>query len=221
MLGLSITADARGDRMRMINCTTVFRTPEQAMKYLVMDFDTLHFTPGERIADIGASGAHMPGWLSLFYKDLDITLEDLDSGCLNKQQINYVMQYYANINKGLQPENIRSHVVIGNDSSATLPDAAYQKVFLINTHHEITKPAPMAADLYRITAPGGSLYILETVSSTVAVRRRDCPHMVAIENDLLNLYNHAGFRLVKTNVTRNFKIRAVAVRICGYHFVKD
>src|ERR1043165_4618978 len=80
-----ITWAQRTDK-QMSNCAWLYSKPDMAMRHLVERFDSLHFAPGEHIADIGAKGANMAGILSMFYKDLDITLEDIDSSCLNTEQ---------------------------------------------------------------------------------------------------------------------------------------
>ncbi len=205
--------------MKMTGCTNLYRSVEDAQKELVAYFDTLHCAPGEHIADIGASGAHLPGWLSLFCRDVDITLEDIDTLCLRQRQVASVMNYYAGLS-GRQPEDITTHIVIGNDSSTTLPSTTFQKIFLINTYHEITKPAAMAAELARITAPGGTLYVMEVTSSTVSVRRKDCPHNVSVESELLARFTGAGFRHLKTRVASREKLRGVKVQVACYHFIR-
>jgi SAM-dependent methyltransferase len=204
----------------MANCTFYHSKADMARKRLVQFFDTLRFAPGEHIAEVGAKGANLAGMFSLMYKDIDFTLEDIDSGCLNDQQVDFVLRHYSSINGGKHPEGIRCHVVIGNDSSTTLPTAAYQKVFFINTYHEVTKPKPMLADIYRILAPGGILYAQENVSLRKPVRRKDCGHMTPVESELLQAFQAAGFSLLKAKVSERHRRKGDKVQWTWYQFQK-
>jgi ubiquinone/menaquinone biosynthesis C-methylase UbiE len=215
-----LKGNAQRTDKQMANCTFLYSKPEMVRAKLVAFFDTLHFTPGERIAEVGASGANLAGMFSIAYKDIDFTLEDIDSTCLNDQQTAFVLRYYAGINGGKQPEGIRCHVVIGNDSSTTLPDAAYQKVFFINTYHEVTKPRQMLADIHRILAPDGTLYMQEQVSDKMNMRRHDCGHLMPNEQQLLQAMTDAGFRLAKVNIMdRKWRITGHS-KSCWYQFRK-
>jgi ubiquinone/menaquinone biosynthesis C-methylase UbiE len=190
------------------------------MEELVSSWDTLRFASGEHIADIGAKGANMAGVLSMFYQDLEITLEDIDSTCLNDAQVSYVLDYYMEINGNKEPVGFKYKVVIGKDTSTTLADAAFQKVFFINTYHEVTKPKQMLADLYRILASDGILYAQEKVTESKQVRRKDCGHFMPVESDLLKAFSDAGFRLIKSNVTDKYKRKGERVKSCWYQFRK-
>lgn len=220
-LSVPIASGAQRSDEQMSDCAWYYSKPKKAMKDFVRYFDTLHFAPGERIADIGAKGANLAGVLSMFYTDLDITLEDIDSSCLNNEQAAYVLRYYAGINDGKHPQGISVHVVIGNDSSTTLPDAAYQKVFFINTYHEVTKPKQMIADLHRILAPGGTLYAQEKLASTKQVKRKDCGHIMPLEKDFVKQFTDAGFQVLKVNVTESFMQKGDRIRSCWYQFRKE
>lgn len=190
------------------------------MKELVRSWDTLHFAPGEHIVDVGAKGANLAGVLSMFYDNLDITVEDIDSSCLNDKQVAFVLDYYASINEGRKPKGINCHVVIGTERSTTLPDAAFQKVFFINTYHEVTKPKEMLADLYRILRSGGTLYVQEKVTESKPLQRKDCGHIMPVEAEFLKAFSDAGFKLDKTKVTESFRRKGDRVKSSWYQFRK-
>lgn len=215
------TVTAQRTEKQMRNCAFLYSKPEMALKYFYAAFDTLQFAPGERIADIGAKGGNMAGILSLVYDNLDITLEDIDSSCLNRQQIAFVLQHYAAIRGQPVKPGIQTHLVIGSDSATTLPAAAFRKVFFMNTFHELTKPITMVAELYRITAPGGMLYVLETVSTSKRLKRKDCGHLMPLDREVIEAFDAAGFRLVKSNVTERFRRKGDEVMVKYYHFRKD
>jgi hypothetical protein len=162
----------------------------------------------------------MAGVLSLFCDDLDITLEDIDSSCLNDKQVAFVLDYYAGINEGRKPSGISCHVVIGRETSTTLPDALFQKVFFINTFHEVTKPKEMLADLYRILAPGGTLYVQEKVTASKQVRRKDCGHLMPVETELLKAFSDAGFKLATVKVTESRRVKGDRMSSSWYQFRK-
>jgi ubiquinone/menaquinone biosynthesis C-methylase UbiE len=219
-LSFPATSSAQRTDKQMSGCAWYYTKPPKAMKAFVSFFDTLRFAPGERIADIGAKGANIAGVLSMFYSHLDITMEDIDSTCLNDEQAAYVLRYYASINGNKEPEDIRLHVVIGNDTSTTLPGAAYQKVFFINTYHEVTKPKQMVDELYRILAPGGILYAQEKLTSKRHIKRKDCGHIMPLEEEFVKQFTDAGFQVLKVNVSETYRQGVVRVRSCWYQFRK-
>ena len=219
-LSASLPSAAQHTEQQMRNCVFLFHKQEQARKFLDDNFDHLHFAPGEHIADIGAKGANMAGILSLFYSNIELTLEDIDTACLSPEQVAFVLHQYELLD-GHAPSDIHYDVVIGNDTSTTLPANYFTKVFLINTFHEITKKDAMLRDLYRITAPGGMLYVQEKVSLKKPVMRKDCHHLMPIQSALVAAFEAAGFKLVKINVTRKARQLGNRIIVGTYHFSKS
>jgi len=199
-----------------------FQSPniEAARKFIRNHFDTLVFAPGERVADIGAQSGNLAGLFSLFYDSLEITLEDIDTFCLAAPKVRSVMRWYDGLRASPPPPAFRTHLVIGTPSSTTLPTAAYSKVFFMNTYHEVADKAAILAELYRITAPGGTLYVSERVSTTKVVKRKDCGHGTPLERDLVKAFTGAGFRLVRTLAFDRYRRGGDVVRACCFHFVK-
>jgi len=204
----------------MTNCGFWERSRAKTWKFLRNGFDSLQFGAGERIADIGAKGATMAGMLSMFYDNIDLTLEDIDSSCLNEGQLAYAIEHYRKVNGGTTAKNNNFHIVIGNETGTTLPDTAFRKVFCINTYHEVTKKAQMLRDLHRILAPGGTLYLEERVSEHKKLRHKDCNHEMILESELLSALQAAGFRLVKTNITDRYRQKGDRVKMAWYQFAK-
>src|ERR1043165_2470649 len=98
ILSLPCTGYAKRVHNKMSGCTFLYGSRDKALKELVRSWDTLHFAPGEHIADIGAKGANLGGVLSMFCSNVDITLEDIDSSCLNDRQVTFVLNYYNGLN---------------------------------------------------------------------------------------------------------------------------
>ncbi len=196
------------------------RSRDKTWNYLRAGFDSLQFRPGERIADIGAKGATMAGMLSIFYDNIDMTLEDIDSSCLNARQVAYAVEHYRKVNGGTTAAHNRFQVVIGTETGTTLPDTAFRKVFFINTFHEVTRQPEMLRDLHRILAAGGTLYVEERVSHNKTVRHKDCHHIMPKETELLAAFEAAGFRLVKTNVTARYRARRDRIHVAWFQFAK-
>lgn len=192
-----------------------------ARTYLATAFDTLTFLPGERIADIGAQSGNLAGVFSLFYDDVDMTLEDIDSTCLNAAQLRATMRYYYGLRTHEPPKNFRTHVVIGTETSTRLPDTVYSKVFFMNTFHEVAEKGPILAELHRITAPGGTLYVTERVSTTKHIKRKDCGHGTPIERELLADFGAAGFRLEGAKVTERRRQQGDWVKRMTFRFRRD
>jgi ubiquinone/menaquinone biosynthesis C-methylase UbiE len=214
-------AHSQRSEKELRNCVFLYSKPALALRYLHAAFDSLHFTEGERIADIGSKGGNLAGILSLAYDRFSITLEDIDSSCHNRQQVEFVMQYYADLSGQPRKTGIQTQIVLGNDSTTTLPPASFSKVFFLNTFHELSRPRQMVAELYRITAPGGMLYVQETVSASKRLKRKDCGHVMPVDREVIEAFDAAGFRLVKTNVTERFRRKRDAIQVKYYHFRRD
>ncbi len=202
------------------SCGFRMRSLRWVEKRLFGTFDTLRFLPGERIADIGAQGGDLAGWMHLYYPGLDVTLEDIDSSCTNPTQVERMLRHYAAMRKPAAGPPMVWRTVVGNDTGTTLPTAAFAKVFMMNTYHEISRPAPMLADLHRITAPGGTLYVTELVSTRKQMKHGGCNRLMPVEQDFLKAFRVAGFRLENIRVLSREVREGDAVRNCCFRFRK-
>ena len=200
-----------------------FRSPSAAAArtFLTTYFDSLSFTPGERIADIGAQSGDLAGKLSLFYDDLDMTLEDIDSNCLNPAQLRANLKYYYNLRERESPKNFKTRIVIGTETSTLLPDAAFTKVFFLNTYHEVAQKEDILRELFRITAARGTLFVTERVSTTKRITRKDCGHGMPLERELLADFRKAGFKLDGTKVSERRRQQGDEVKRMTFRFRKD
>ena len=219
VLCCAVRATGQPEHSHLSGCNFLLDDTASARQYLTGLFDSLSFSPNEHIADVGAKGGNLAGVLSLFYNNIDITLEDIDSSCLNKIVVDSMFQYYDRISGGKR-NNISCHLAIGNEVNTLLPEHAYQKVFLLNTYHEFSRPAQMLRNIHHILAPDGILYVQEAVSTYHYMVRPDCRHMTTLQRDLLSAFRYAGFELDQVKVLRRIEMRRDVVCVNLYRFRK-
>lgn len=173
----------------------IFMATEKAVqKNFSLIYDTLTIAPHERVADIGDQGGNIMPVLDYKYDSLDVTLEDISSQWLNPVRVDSVTAYYNRLFGKISTN--RYSVVIGNDSSTTLPDAYFDKIFFVNTYHECSQKDKMVRELNRICAPGGLVILVEVVSKKAGKTRNDCHHIMPTNAEIQRMFKANGFSQV-------------------------
>jgi predicted methyltransferase len=92
-------------------------------------------------------------------------------------------------------------LVLGIEDSTRLASGAYDRVLLMNTYHELSDKATVLRDIHRVLRAGGRLVVMERMASKPGKTRKDCGHLMPVEDDLLADLERAGFRNVNKAVT--------------------
>ncbi|MCJ7446136.1 MAG: class I SAM-dependent methyltransferase [Bacteroidales bacterium] len=120
--------------------------------------DTINFTKGDVIADIGAGNGSVEAMLSIFHDSLTFYIQDIDTSVCNQKTINEVISFYQVINK--KPFTNNFIVVAGSDDKTNLPDDTFDKVLMLWTYQYFINPQAIMTDLKQKLKSDGLLYIV-------------------------------------------------------------
>ena len=176
------------------NCGFYDKDTTQLRKTYETNIKYWEVQKGETVASIGPANGNLEVRCSLFVDNINWTLEEIDSSCLNKTEFDRVLNYYQTLANKKVIGNFK--LVIGDDTKTNLTANTYDRVLLINVYHELTKQKEMIAEIYKILKNKGKLVIMERVTNKKGKRRKDCPHIMTYEPDFIKLLNEQKFELV-------------------------
>jgi hypothetical protein len=159
--------------------------------------ETLQFIEvkkGEQIASVGAQNGNMEVQLSIFTDSITWTLNDIDTGCLNKEEFGKVLYYYETLANKKIASNFS--LVLGTETKTNLKTNFYDRVLLINTYHELTDKNLIVDDIYNSLKSKGRLVIMERMGNKRNKKRRDCNHIMPYEPDFIEALKASHFILV-------------------------
>jgi ubiquinone/menaquinone biosynthesis C-methylase UbiE len=156
----------------------------------------LHLQPTDSIADVGSGSGYSLIPIANTCPECRFTVQDIDSNTCNTR----VWQKRILQSGGFtRIENFSFQT--GTEQSTRLPTAAFNKVLVFDVIHELTYKTEMLADLKRILAPGGSLFIEEILVHQPQKKDRACNYPFLTEPEFITLMNQNGFVLKKQIIT--------------------
>lgn len=128
-----------------------------------VQFEYLNLQENDTIVDIGSqSGSYLGAFSATMpFQNLHFVMVDIDSTCMNKSTLSRVLQHYDSV--GGKKITNTFQLVNNTVDSLWLPLASYNKVWILNTLHEIPDRTKMIKDMYNILRPGGEVVILEMI----------------------------------------------------------
>lgn len=192
-LALPCAAFAPRAKNRPFECGFYASDSSHVYRYYQNILQYIETMPGERVVSIGAQNGNMEVQLAFFRPGIAWTVQDINAGCLNETEFGKVKSYYEELFH--RKINGTFSLVLGTEDSTRLPTAAYDRVLLLNTYHELNEPALMLRDIHRVLRPGGRLVLMERIATKPEQKRKDCNHLMPVESTLLSDLEQAGFRL--------------------------
>lgn len=193
-------------------CGYIFDKKEQIDEYYAPECEAINYQPGDSVAFIGASNGYRAAMLAMLVDSMHFFLQDIDSFCLNPNEVRNAWRYYENLNG--EAFNCSYELIQGSESATHLPKGAMEKVVIMATFHHFSDTLGMLKDLSQVLRPGGRLYIIEnTVKKSGDRIKRFCRHTLYTEDELLNLFQNNGFEVMSVNnlrkeFTKVFELRA-------------
>jgi ubiquinone/menaquinone biosynthesis C-methylase UbiE len=179
--------------IRPYTCGWVIKDSNKLKENYEVNLKYLNVKKGEHVASVGAQNGNIEVRLSLFIDSIQWTLQDIDSGCLNKIEFEKVLNYYETLsNKKI---NSDFELLLGSEPNTNLPQHNYDRILLINTYHELTKKSAIISQIYSALKPRGYLVIMEKMGKRKGKKRRDCNHIMPYEVDFLNDIQSEKFKL--------------------------
>jgi SAM-dependent methyltransferase len=120
--------------------------------------DTISFSKGEIIADVGAGNGYLEGMLSLFNDSLTFYIQDIDTSICNQKTVDEVVDFYKRLKK--KPFTNNFYVVNGSDVESNLPNETFDKILMISTYPYLKYPQVFMMDLKQKLKPDGRMYII-------------------------------------------------------------
>lgn len=151
---------------------------------------------GETVASVGASNGYVEVQLSCFVDNVNWTLQDIDTGCLNPNELEKVIAHHESLTG--KKINANFEIVIGTESKTNLLLATYDRVLLVNVFHEISQPnrKDVLIDIYAALKENGFVNIMERMGTKPGQKHGDCGHIKLLEPDFVEEMKSYGFEFV-------------------------
>ena len=120
--------------------------------------DTIKFTNGEIIGDVGAGNGYLEVMLSVFHDSLTFYIQDIDTAVCNQKAFNKVVSHYQGVNN--KPFTNKFIIVTGADNKTNLPDNTFDKILMLWTYQYLKNPKAIITDLRFKLKNDGLMYII-------------------------------------------------------------
>jgi len=172
------------------------------------------------IVDIGAASGEFEGCLAVIggFKNVHFILVDIDSNCLNSTKMNNMITYYSQVKGAPLQQNFS--LVQNTPDSLYLPNNQYNKVWMINTLHEIPDKQKMVKDIYNILQKGGEFVLIELVSRPKHTIHGGCHQPLLDEQEIKILFEQNGFTQTDT-LSNPDKVKKIINPVYMVRFIKN
>ena len=164
-------------------------------RYFSNIYSNIEVNRNEFVASVGSSSGYVEVLISLFVDSVNWTLQDIDTSCLNRNELKKVISYYEEI----LPKKVNSNfeIIIGTTLQTNLPRGKFDKVILLNVFHELTDRISIMNDIKGSLNKNGQIVIMERMAKKTGQRHGDCGHFKLVEKDFLFEMSRYGFNCVK------------------------
>ena len=153
---------------------------------------------GEQVASIGVSNGYVEVQLATFNDGIHWTLQDIDTGCLNKSEFHKVLAYHEKL-KGA-PINGTFNLVAGSEHNTGLKRNFYDRVLLLNVYHELSDKDSILIDIAGTLKQSGVVVIMERMAKKPGEKRKDCGKLKPVEPELIAEMSRFGFTLSQKEI---------------------
>ncbi len=215
IIGVLFSAGCLHRKPLPFQCGYIFTKEEAVRKYFGPEIKAINYQPGDSIAFIGASNGYRAAMLSMLVDSIHFYLQDIDTLCLNTQEVNNAWSYYENLHGA--PFYSTYETVLGSEHATGLPEGRMEKVVITATFHHFSDTLGMLNDLRNILKPEGRLYIIENIVEESGDRRKKlCQHTLYTEEELRKLFEANGFEVISVKslhqeFTKVFELKAVKI----------
>ena len=195
-------------------CGTRYRDLQALKEQLKYQFEFLRLQDGDTVVDIGAASGWYEGavWAGTDLKKLQVILVDIDSNCLNQQRVSNMLHHYGDLKGG--PYELDITMIRNTPDTLYLEPGKYNKIWLLNTLHEVPDPPKLLQQIYRVLRPGGELILLELVPTKPGKKHGGCNKPLRSPDQWVELLQREGFRKTESMIdaARNKKTPVTMIR---------
>ena len=168
--------------------------------------DTIKFSKGEIIADIGAGNGYIEAMLSVFHDSLTIYIQDIDSSVCNQSAINEVVDFYQEVNG--RPFTNKFIVVNGTDTDTNLPDSTFDKILMLWTYSYLKEPRVFIKDVRDNLKDDGLFYVInpqkDEDENAKSLRQKYGWNASPLEKEISDIID-CGFELIRISRNWNYE----------------
>ncbi len=159
--------------------------------------NSIHFDckKGETIASVGASDGYVEAQIATFIDSINWYIQDIDTACLNKKELNNVIAYHEKLKGSKIIGNFS--LVIGDVHKTHLPENIFDRILLANVYHELSDRKNMMTDIYKNLKPDGVVVIMERMAKRRGKWHRDCNNLMLYEPDFINEMKSFSYLVIK------------------------
>lgn len=165
--------------------------------------DTISFSKGEVVADIGAGNGYIEAMLAIFYDSITFYIQDIDSLVCNQEAINEVVKFYEGV--AGKTFTCSFSAINGNDTETFLPDIGFDRILMMWTYQYLKKPTEFITDVRSKLKDKGLLYVInpkQDYEYGLELRDNYGWNGSTVEKQIDNIIA-CGFRLIR--FTRNYE----------------
>lgn len=186
-------------KVRPYKCGAVL-SQKQVKKSFVPLVKMLGLKPGTVFADIGASGGAYSVMISTLTKGVTYYIQDIDTTCLNPQEIEKILGYYSQQSGQVLSQQNTYHLTIGSADQTNLPNQTFDVIYTNGTFHVFRHKQKIMRDIYQKLKPGGYLFIRDGLAKSDPPKRcpdKNCHTPLVHEKDLIAIVQSCRFKLVE------------------------
>jgi len=176
------------------HCGSFYQSMAHLYKIKQAELDFYEFKSGQMIASIGAQCCHWEAAYAATTDSVTFYLQDIDSSKFKKEQAEFVWSYYATLRGRPMTSNYK--MVVGNETSTSLPENSFDKILIINSFHEFSSRAEMLSDTKKKLKAGGVLYIDEALPKRKGQLHGVCNLPMLTSDETIALFEKNGFEYI-------------------------
>jgi ubiquinone/menaquinone biosynthesis C-methylase UbiE len=180
---------------RPYRCGFVTKDSSELRKNYLEFWNYINAKPGERIASVGCGNGYVEAQIAAFNDNIEWTLQDIDTICLNKTEWAQVLSHHERL-KG-KPISGTFILLRGEEHITNLKRNYYDRIMMINTYHELSDQKGILIDVKGALQENGLLVIMERMAKRKNEKRKDCGHVMPWEPEMYQKLESHGFKLVQ------------------------
>lgn len=194
---MSHFGDVPAQRKRPYDCGPILKKKSLASFERLNTY--LGLKEGTIFAEVGASSGYYNGAMAVYLDGVSFYLQDIDESCLNKDNLDRVLNYYSKFRKTDIRATNDFHIVIGTTTKTNLPVNTFDVIYSNATYHVLEDPDAILTDLRQSLKNDGVLVIRDAFifdGRDKPCEDKTCLSPRAHYHEFIKAMNRNEFRLI-------------------------